>query len=76
MKGYWTGFSYMGWVGDRYIEFVSELRVPGIYPGLIIQQETALEIGRSFFEEWLPSNIYINGLANHHDKEVLSCLLL
>lgn len=25
MKGYWTGFSYMGWVGDRYIEFVSEL---------------------------------------------------
>lgn len=25
MKGYWIGFSYMGWVGDRYIEFVSEL---------------------------------------------------
>lgn len=25
MKGYYTGFSYMGWVGDRYIEFVSEL---------------------------------------------------
>lgn len=24
MKGYWTGYSYMGWVGDRYIEFVSE----------------------------------------------------
>lgn len=24
MKGYWTGYSYMGWVGNRYIEFVSE----------------------------------------------------
>ena len=24
MKGYWTGYSYMGWVGDRYMEFVSE----------------------------------------------------
>lgn len=24
MKGYWNGYSYMGWVGDRYIEFVSE----------------------------------------------------
>lgn len=24
MKGYYTGYSYMGWVGDRYIEFVSE----------------------------------------------------
>lgn len=24
MKGYYTGYSYMGWVGDRYVEFVSE----------------------------------------------------
>ena len=24
MKGYYTGYSYMGWVGDRYIEFASE----------------------------------------------------
>ena len=24
MKGYWAGYSYMGWVGDRYMQFVSE----------------------------------------------------
>ena len=24
MKGYWTGYSFWGWVGDHWMEFVSE----------------------------------------------------